>query len=114
MRSRLLGAVCGCVSMFCVNPSVNASPIFSNSPVVTTVTNTATFDGISGSLFGYTEDNIVVSVNDNHCCFADAHYGSGGNNDWVTISLVGGELINELDFLLGDGWTAFSFNAHAD
>ncbi len=83
---------------------VQATPIFTNSTVVTSATNTADFTGISGSLNGYTEDGIVVSVNDNHCCFSSVHYGSGGNNSWVTISLVSGGLINALDFLLGDGW----------
>ncbi len=90
--------------------TANAVPIFSNTEVVTTVTNEATFDGISGSLSGYTEDNVIVSVNDTQCCFPNSHYGSGGNYSWVTISLVGGGLIDSLDFLLGDGFNSGGFS----
>jgi hypothetical protein len=87
-----------------VSASAYAVPIFSNSAVVVNVTNTATFDGISGSLLNYTEDGIVVSVNDNQFSgYPDVHYGSGGNNEWVTISLVSGDPIKALDFLLGNG-----------
>jgi hypothetical protein len=92
------------VVMLLATASVQAGPIFNNTSVVTTVTNIASFDGISGSLLDYTEDGIVVSVDDTQCCFADVHYGDGGNFSWVTISLAGGGLINSLDFLLGDGF----------
>jgi hypothetical protein len=92
------------VVMLLATASVQAGPIFNNTSVVTTVTNIASFDGISGSLVDYTEDGIFVSVVDTQCCFADVHYGDSGNFSWVTISLAGGGLINSLDFLLGDGF----------
>ena len=94
--------------------AANAAPIFSNSTTVLTATNTATFDGISGSLLNYTEDNIVVSVNDssnNGGSFAGTHYGDGGNNDGVTISRVDGGTISALDFLLGDGYSSDVFGS---
>lgn len=90
--------------------AAHAAPVFSNSAVVTSATNSAFFTGISGSLLNYTEDNIVVSVNDEQCCFSNVHYGNGGNNSYVSISLVGGGSISALDFLLGDGWGSGAFN----
>lgn len=90
-----------------VSIQANSTPMYSNSQVVTTATNTATFDGISGSLLGYTEDGIEVSVNDlaySGGAYAGVHYGSGGNNSWVTISLASGGVIDALDFRIGDGY----------
>jgi hypothetical protein len=100
----------------------NAMPLLSNTDVVSSPTNTATFDSITSSginLDGYTEDGIEVSVPDiSYVGFTyigfDAfntgsrstalHYGSGGNTSYVTISMMDGSLIFGLDFLLGDGW----------
>lgn len=53
--------------------TVQAAPVFTNSAVVNSPAHTATFTGISGSLLGYTEDGIVVSVDDNWCCYSDVH-----------------------------------------
>lgn len=102
-RLYLMGA------LFAASLTVNAAPIFSNSPVVASPTNSAVFTGISGSLLNYTEDNIIVSVADTQCCFSNVHYGNGGNNSYVSISLVGGGAISALDFLLGDGWAGGPF-----
>lgn len=97
--------------------NVNASPVFSNSPVVSSATNTATFDSLidytGPNLSTYAEDGINVSLNDiSHygtSFFTGAtggfHYGSSGNNSWVTISMVNGSLITGLDFIIGDGWS---------
>ncbi len=96
---------------------VEAAPVFTNSAVVNTVTNSATFDSLISnnlSLNAYTEDGISISVPDNTAVDFNAfnasgnttafHYGDGGNNSWVTISLTGGGLMSAIDFLLGDGW----------
>ena len=91
-----------------VGGNANAVPVFSNSATVSSVSNSAEFTNISGSLLNYTEDGIIVSVNDSQCCFPNSHYGNGGNHEWVTISLVGGGAFNAIDFLLGDGWGAFT------
>lgn len=89
--------------------AVNAAPIFTNTAVVTSPANVAAFEGISGSLLNYTEDGIVVSADDFQWGgYPNVHYGSGGNIEWVTISLASGGVINALDFLLGDGWSAFN------
>ena len=97
--------------------AASATTVFSNSGVVTTPTNVATFNSLTSdeiSLSAYQEDGIYVTVPDvtfvNFTPFSNGgattgfHYGSGGNNSWVTISLVGGGNIGALDFLLGDGF----------
>ncbi|GEM_PF-1095417 len=96
--------------------NVYATPIFANSAVVASPTNSATFDSITSrniNLNGYTENGIIVSVPDhsyvgfnpfntgNQTAF---HYGSGGNTSWVTISMADGSSIYALDFMIGDGW----------
>ena len=95
--------------------SAIALPVFQNSSVVDTVTNSATFDSIISNginLSGYTEDGIIVDVPDisfigfnafNNGDLTAFHYGNGGNTSWVTISMVNGSLINALDFTLGNG-----------
>ncbi|PKG82773.1 hypothetical protein CXF85_12655 [Colwellia sp. 75C3] len=88
-----------------------ATPIYSNTTTVTSATNSLTFDSISGSLLNYTEDGAVVSINDNQCCSNTAYYGSGGNYSWVTISLTSGDLINALDFRIGDGHSSSFFSS---
>jgi hypothetical protein len=103
----------------------NAGLIFSESEVVTNVTNEATFDTLTSnniSLSSYNEDGINIFVNDYTYTNFDAfalgsnstgfHYGSGGNYSWVEISLVSGGLINALDFLLGDGNDLNTTNFH--
>jgi hypothetical protein len=95
----------------------NAIPLISNTDVVSSPTNTATFDLITSSdinLRRYTEDGIEISVPDNSYVGFDAfdtgsrstalYYGSDGNTSYVTISMEDGSLIFGLDFLLGDGW----------
>ncbi len=96
-------------------PAVHAVPVFTNTAVVGTATNSATFDAITSNttdLNGYSEDGIIVSVPDSSNVGFDAfnggpttgfHYGDGGNFSWVTISMVSGASISALDFLLGDG-----------
>ncbi len=85
--------------------------------MVNTVTNIATFDSLISSglpLNAYTEDGISISVPDDTYVGFNAfnasghttafHYGYGGNDSWVTISLTGGGLMSAIDFLLGDGY----------
>lgn len=93
-----------------------AAPIYSTGAgnSVTTANYSATFDSIStgSSLLGYTEDNLIVSVNDT--AFTDYspgagfddhfHYGSSGNYDYVSISTANSQDIFGLEFLLGSGW----------
>lgn len=96
--------------------TVAALPIYDNAEVVGSVTNTATFDSIyTGlSLHSYTEDGITLTLADSAYEGFDAfnrgresnfHYGSGGNNSWVTIAMEDNSRIYSLDFLLGDGWS---------
>lgn len=75
-----------------------------NGSAATDVDRIATFDGISGSLLGYTEDGLSISVNDSNCCFTGVHYGSGGNNDFVTISTVDGLDFFGLELDFGTGF----------
>lgn len=81
----------------------SASPVFSTSATVTTVDRMATFTGINGSLVAYTEDNLVVSAPGSECCFANVHYASGGNNDYVRITGTDNAVFSAMDFVLGNG-----------
>lgn len=98
---------------------VTAAPIFTNSGVTSTPTNSATFDGLTvdhTDLSGYVEDGVSVSMIDpdgsyNDGSFSEVYYGWGGNFNWATISLVGGGRIFGLDFLLGDGHGGGPFGA---
>ena len=112
MNVKLNRYVLATVASFLMIGNATAT-VFSTSAVVNSVTNTATFDSITTNginLNGYTEDGIVVSVNDQSYVGFDffnsgsgstaLHYGSGGNSSWVTISMVGGSVIKALDFLI--------------
>lgn len=74
---------------------------------VSVVDHQATFDGVVGgtNLLGYTEDNLVISVNDSHCCFDQAHYGAGGNFDFVTITTVDDAVMAGVEAIVGWGFT---------
>ena len=107
------------VACFGFGLSAQAVPIFTNSSVVTSPTNTATFDALVtdfNDLTNYTEDGIRAAVPSENCCSSiivsmhdlmsgGVHYGNGGNTSWVTISMVDDSRINALDFILGDGFT---------
>lgn len=94
-----------------------ASVIYSNQAVVTNTTNTATFDSLNTNnidLSTYAEDGVSVTVPDvsyvgfmpfeSGVISTQMHYGSGGNNSWVTIEMLDESLIYALDFRLGAGW----------
>ncbi len=103
-----------CVAAF---TQAAAAPVFSTAAVVTVATHTATFDALNDSylpLDAYQEADINVTVPDytyvgfqpfNSGTTTGYHYGSGGNNAWVDITLASGGTIHALDFLLGDGWS---------
>ncbi len=92
-----------------------ATPVFTlgagNS--VSIMNYSATFDAIvSGqSLVDYTEDNLVISVDDtaylnlNPGTGFDNHfyYGNGGNNSYVSLATEDGQKIMGLEFLIGSG-----------
>lgn len=84
--------------------SAHSQTIFSTSATVTTVERTATFDGISGDLSAYTEDNMIVAVSGTHCCFSDVHYDDGGNTSYVTIKGADDAVFTAIDFVLSDGY----------
>lgn len=98
-----------------VSGLANAGLIFTTGNVVINAQNSATFDTLTSnglSLNSYNEDGINVFVNDttyqgfnafNNSNTTAFHYGSGGNNQWVDISLTNGALIYAMDFLMGDG-----------
>lgn len=104
--------VMGCM----ISGQAGAVPIYSigagNS--VTAANYSATFDSIStgSSLLGYTEDNLIVSIDDDaYTTFSPGsgfddhfHYGSGGNSSYVSIRTADYQEINGLEFLLGSGW----------
>ena len=74
---------------------------------VSDVDRQATFAGfVSGShsLLNYTEDNLLISVNDNWCCFQGVHYGNGGNDSFVTIATTDGADVSGLEFDFGTGF----------
>jgi hypothetical protein len=73
---------------------------------VDTVFRQAQFTGISGSLLNYTEGGLIVSVDDTHCCFGNAHYGNGGNNSFVTITTPEGLNFGALEFDFGTGFAS--------
>jgi len=102
--------------------AVSAAPTFSNSAVVTSATNIATFNSLNDNfidLATYQEGGINVTVPNftyvgfqafNNGVTTGFHYGNGGDSNWVNISLVGGGAINALDFLLGDGFGGSTTN----
>lgn len=102
--------------------AAQAVPVFSNAAVVTSASNSATFSSINYSgvdLSNYQEDGIRVTTPDtswvNFSPFQNGtvtgfHYGNGGNDSWVTISMADGGVINAADFLLGDGWGGATTN----
>ena len=76
---------------------------------------TATFDNIDNgdSLLNYTEDSLLISVDDiAYEGFSavtagpdyDLYYGSGGNHSFVTISTTDGADMLGLEFLMGNGY----------
>lgn len=81
---------------------------------VTSANYSATFDSIRAgmSLLGYTEDNLIVSVDDTaYLTFTPGlgfddyfHYGSAGNFSYVSISTADHQEIFGLEFLLGTGF----------
>ena len=101
--------------VYLFSPQAYATPVFSlgagNS--VSTMNYSATFDTIvSGqALVGYTEDNLVVSVDDTAYLnlnpgtgFDDAfYYGNGGNDSYVSLATEDGQKITGLEFLIGCG-----------
>jgi hypothetical protein len=94
-----------------------ASPIFSSSSVVTATDRSATFDSVTSNgidLSSYSEDSLFVTVNDtNYQGFSSFspgdtrttgfHYGSGGNQEYVSIRGTDNAVFNAIDFLIGNG-----------
>lgn len=114
MKKIFLGLVVG-LSLFSF-ALAHAAPIYSTGAgnSVTTANYSATFDTIvtGTALLGYTENNLRVSIDDDAYTeftpgpgFDDNfHYGSSGNNSYVSISTVDSQNITGLEFLLGSGW----------
>lgn len=76
---------------------------------VSSVDRTATFDDLGvtvSNLLGYTEDSLLVSVNDVHSSFTGKHYGRGGNNEFVTISTIDGADFFGLELDLYTGYAS--------
>ncbi len=96
------------VFLLLLSVQVYAVPIVSigAGTAVATVDRQATFDGIQDgdSLLNYTEDNLIVSVDGNHCCYSQAHYESGGNNSFVTITTTDGADILALEAEISSGF----------
>lgn len=122
MKKKLLAVLATGLFIFGVVGSAAATPIFTNSATVNTVTNSATFDSLNynTSLLNYTEDGIIASVDDYayepHDFFNtgtityNVHYGSGGNYQWVDIYLENSSTITSMDFMIGDGWYGSTTN----
>jgi hypothetical protein len=66
----------------------------------------ATLDNIANgtNLNGYNESGVVASVNNTQCCFSNALYGTGGDNSYVSIGLVGGGAFGAIEVDVGSGW----------
>jgi hypothetical protein len=106
MRKSLLAYATVLLGFVGAAVSVNAAVIttIGAGTAVATPDRTATFTGISGSLLGYTENGLLVSVNAVHSSFPDAHYGRGGNFSFVTIATTDGLDFRGLEFNLGTGF----------
>ncbi len=97
--------------------TAGAVTMFSSGATVDVATRTATFDSLTSNgidLSAYTENMMMFSVNDisyqgfNAFTPGDGrttgfHYGSGGNNSYVTITATDNSVFGAFDFLLGDG-----------
>lgn len=109
--------------------AATAAPTFTIGNTVNIVSRTATFEGISGSLVNYAEDNLFVTVDSNGYtgfrAFGDAdprtgnfHYGDGGNVSEVSIRGTDNAVFNAVDFLLGNGYLGqsmyFQFRTYLD
>lgn len=97
----------------------SGATLFFNSPVVTTVDRTLTFDALSVSgidLKNYVENGVFVTVDDSSFIaptFAPFqpgddrrsgfHYGENGNDQYVSIRPGDFTRFSALEFLLGDG-----------
>lgn len=105
------------VAVICsLSMRVGAIPVYSTGAgnSVTTVNYSAKFDPIvtGMSLLNYTEDNLIVSIDDYaHLEFSPGpgfdnkfHYGSGGNYSYVTIKTADSKEIIGLEFILGNGY----------
>jgi len=112
------------LSTACLVNIANAGVIFTNNSVVTNVQNNATFDSLVHTdsrfdLSSYSEDGINIFTNDTAFVGiglfynqnnTEYYYGSGGNDEWVDISLTNGDLIYAMDFLLGEGISSRTAN----
>jgi hypothetical protein len=111
--------------------AASAAPLFSVGAVVSSPSNTATFNALNTDdldLGAYQENGIAVTVPGvsfigfdpfNNGTTTGFHYAGDGNDSWVDIRLADGGAMTSLDFLLGDGfgfattnliWETFSGN----
>ncbi|MFD3189071.1 VPLPA-CTERM sorting domain-containing protein [Sedimentitalea sp. HM32M-2] len=124
VRTALSTGALSLAVLFSVQGEAQAATMFSSSATVGTVDRVATFDSLTSNgidLSTYTEASLSVTVSDvtfqgfsafspNDSRTTGFHYGSGGNDDFVTIKGTDGAVFTALDFLLGDGQSGTTTN----
>lgn len=97
------------MAVLLLSATANAAVVTSfgaGSAVTGTPSYQANFNNILGgsSLLNYTEGGITASVDDDQCCFSTAHYGSGGNYSFVTITTPSGTDFGAIEVGVGSGF----------
>lgn len=117
IRTALASGALSLAALLAAESAAEAATMFSSAATVTAADRTATFDSLTSNginLNTYAENSLSVTVDDftyqgfqafspNDSRTTGFHYGSGGNNSFVTISGTDGAVFTALDFLLGDG-----------
>lgn len=124
VRTALTSGALSLAVLFSVQGDAQAATLFSSTATVSSADRVATFDSLTSNgidLSTYTEASLSVTVGDvtfqgfsafspNDSRTTGFHYGSGGNNDFVTIKGTDGAVFTALDFLLGDGQSGTTTN----
>lgn len=106
-------------TVFAASMNSYASPMLTAGKLVNKADRSLTFSGITHgtNLSTYQESNVLVTVNDDaFVSFSPFgapttggfHYGSGGNESFVSVRGTDNAVFSEIDFLLGNGWSASS------
>ncbi len=103
------------VAVLLLSATANAAVVTSfgaGSAVTGTPSYQANFNNIAegSSLLNYTEGGITASVDDDQCCFSTAHYGSGGNQSFVTITTPVGTDFGAIEVGVGSGFGVETHN----